>query len=348
MKATALQRLHNQHLLGAHSDSVVDLLQSLGAVQAQEYLPSLWGLGIRLAPDVTRQTIVSALEDAKIVRTWLMRGTIHYAAAQDVPWMTDLLAKRINIKYRRYYEKVGLDTSTFLQGKEILLRTLHGRKRLTRRELYAAFEEAGISEPSKKGRGSFILQYWTQEGLICFGPYREKQQTFVLVSEWINAPVQLSAEEALATCTLRYFTSHGPATPQDFSWWSGLTAAEVARGIALCGAQLVPTVQNGKTYWSGAASVPADAPARPSLLLLPCFDEYTVGYKDRSAAFDPSQSIELGYGVNYNVILLDGRIIGTWKPQKDGVDIQILPGVSIAAYDEAIRTEIRRYQTYMS
>lgn len=310
------QRLHNQWLDRTASATVLDVVRWMGAVQAQEYIPSLWALGVRLGPSATKQTVEQALVRGDIVRTWLLRGTIHYIPANDAAWMIRLLGPRINRKYRSYYEKVDLHDRAFAQGREALLHTLANHQACTRKELYAAFEHAGIAEPSKRGRGSFILQYWAQEGLICFGPYRDKQQTFVLLAEHTNKSTDMSEDAALATLTMRYFASHGPATLQDFAWWSGLTAAEVRQGVALAGNTLGQITIDSKRYFLSANTI-VPTQLKNSTLLLPCFDEYTIGYKDRSAVLDPKYMQQLGYAVNYNNILVDGRIVGTWKQTND-------------------------------
>lgn len=303
-------RCFNQRLCGNFCASAEEVVAWLGAVQAQEYRPSLWALGLRLGPDVTEQSVIDEIAAAKIVRTWLMRGTIHYASAADVKWIVRLLGNRVNKKYRRYYEQVGLTPAVFAIGQQVLHATLAGGIQATRKELYRAFEEAGIAEPSKRGRGSFILQYWAQEGLICFGPYRGKQQTFVLLDEWITSHKELTTDEALTMLAQRYFSSHGPATTQDFAYWSGLSIAEAKQAIQFNTGTLVRASLGGTGYWMPHAK---HTPTLPGALLLPCFDEYAIGYKDRSSIMDADYREQLGYGVNNNIAVVDGRIIGTWQ-----------------------------------
>lgn len=303
-------RCANQRLGQNFFKTAAELIAWQGAVQAQEYHPSLWGLGLRLRPGTTKQSVVSELDSGAFVRTWLMRGTIHYAPAKDARWMVQLLGSRINKKHARYYERVGLTSNAFATGQRALISKLSGGVQATRKELYNIFEQAGIAEPSKHGRGSFILQYWAQEGLICFGPYHGKQQTFVLLDEWVPDSTSLTHDKALATIAKRYFTSHGPATVQDFAYWSGLTIAEAKQGISYNKDELGTVTIGTKTYWIvNNNTLPGNI---PEACLLPCFDEYTIGYKDRSAILDFNLRERLGYGVNNHVILLRGRIAGTW------------------------------------
>lgn len=310
-------RCTNQRLGSGRFKTAAEVVAWQGAVQAQEYHPSLWGLGLRLRPGATKQLVTDELNSGAFVRTWAMRGTIHYVPAKDAQWMVRLLGSRINKKHARYYERVGLTPDVFAVGRRALISKLSGGIQATRKELYTAFEQAGIAEPSKQGRGSFILQYWAQEGLICFGPYRGRQQTFVLLDEWVSKSTSLTHDKALATITKRYFTSHGPATIQDFAYWSGLTIAEAKQGVLFNATWLNAMTIGTKTYWMTHGTTPDDI---PEVCLLPCFDEYTMGYKDRGAILDMPLRQQLGYGVNNHVILLRGRIAGTWQPPSTPID----------------------------
>lgn len=317
-------RSANQRLSGNFCPSAEEAVSWLGAVQAQEYLPSLWGLGARLLPNTTEQSVIDEIATARIVRTWLMRGTIHYAPAVDVRWMVRLLGARVNKKYERYYKQVDLTPAIFKVGKDVLIAQLSGSTQATRKELYTAFSHAGIAEPSKRGRGSFILQYWSQEGLICFGPYRGRQQTFVLLDEWVHNSRTPTLEESLVTLARRYFFSHGPATMGDFVYWSGLSAAEARRAVALSKEILSSITIDNTEYWLSARLRSVESPTLPKVLLLPCFDEYAIGYKDRSAILEAAYRESLGYGVNHNIIVIDGHIVGTWQPSKASTGLQAI------------------------
>lgn len=343
---TVLQaRITNQRLSGNFCSSAEEVVSWLGAVQAQEYIPSLWGLGARLPRHITEQSVIDEIATAKIIRTWLMRGTIHYAPASDVRWMVRLLGARINKKYERYYKQVGLSRDIFATGKRVLLARLAGGHQATRKELYEAFLQAGIAEPSKHGRGSFILQYWSQEGIICFGPYHKKQQTFVLLDEWVKGDRTLTTNESLAMLAKRYFLSHGPATVSDFTYWSGLSASEARHAIALNKELLSRTTINNTGYWVSAVLDSSAPHALPKVLLLPCFDEYAIGYKDRSTILDTVHREALGYGVNNNIIVIDGRIVGTWQPSKASAGLQAVSLTRKASVSEqqAIRQALVQY-----
>lgn len=306
----AALRLHNQHILNSSLSSPEEAVKWFGAVQAQEYLFSLWALGLRI-PGSTEASIKEAISSRKIVRTWPMRGTIHYVPAEDAAWMTALTARRVNQKFKNQLEKMGLPHTTVLAAKPLLIKALENGDHLTRAELYETLEQGGIHDAKKFGL--FIVAYWAQEGLLCFGIHRGKQPTFTLLERWIPNQRTLELGESLAELTRRYFQSHGPATLHDFAWWSGLTIAEAKQGIELTGSFLVSHEYEDKQYFTAASFDVSQLVSAEGGLLLPCFDEYTVSYKDRSAAVDKENLITYGYGVNWNNIIINGRIAGAWK-----------------------------------
>lgn len=300
-------RLHNQQILNSTLTSPEEAVKWLGAVQAQEYQFSLWALGLRI-PGSTEESVKQAIINRKIVRTWPMRGTIHYVPAEDATWMTALTAKRVNLKFRNQLEKMGLPHATVEAARPLLVSALKNGEHLTRAELYDVLDAIHVP----KNLGLFILGYWAQEGLLCFGIHRGKQPTFTLLEQWAPNQRRLSTEESLAELTRRYFQSHGPATMHDFAWWSGLRMVEVKQGIELAGDFLTHQEYDGKLYYTASRST-THSTSTTNHLLLPCFDEYTVSYKDRSVAVDPENLVSYGYGVNWNNIIINGRIAGAWK-----------------------------------
>jgi len=170
---------------------------------------------------------------------------------------------------------------------------------------------AGVS--TSESRGLHILARLAQDGVICFGPRSGKQQTFVLLDEWVAPAMQIERETALAKLAERYFNSHGPATLHDFVWWSGLTVGEARTGLELVKTRLVEDRVNGKSYWA-----PLDAQSQKQSAiahLLPPYDEYTIGYKDRSSLIDPAHAklLDPVRSIFSSTILSNGRIMGGWK-----------------------------------
>jgi hypothetical protein len=239
MDIIAHRRLYNHRIAGARCDKPDDVVRWMGLIQAQDYLGALWAVGLRTR-GATEAGIEQALVDRSIVRTWPARGTLHFVAAEDVRWILELLAPRLIARTSGRYRQLALDEATFARSREVLIRALEGGKRLSRDAMYQVLESAHISTAGQ--RGIHILGRLAQEGLLCFGARDGKQQTFMLLAEWVPAAKSKTRDEALAELARRYFTSHGPATLQDFVWWSGLTTLDAKAGLEMAKQHLVQEV----------------------------------------------------------------------------------------------------------
>lgn len=342
-------RLRAQGLSLPGVDSPAEIVSRLGAVQAQDYRGALWAVASRMR-GATEATIERAIADRSIIRTWPMRGTLHFVAPADARWMLALMASRTMVSNaRRLQRDFGLDDARIARCRKIAARALEGGNQLTRDELYGAFAKAGIADAPQSG--PHITGRLAHEGTLCFGPRRGKQPTFVLFDEWVPAGQARSRDEALTELALRYFNSRGPATAHDLSWWSGLTLKDAQAALEHAKPKLRRVeVDGGKPMWMSADPV-GDMPDRTALLLAP-FDEYLVGYKDRSIAIDP-KFVRQVIGINglFNPgIAIDGRIVGTWKRtlKKDAVHIALAPFAPLARTKlSRLRTVARRYGDFL-
>jgi hypothetical protein len=321
------QRLVNQRVDGEKFDKPEEVVRWLGAIQAQDYLQSLWAIGLRLK-SATVADIEQAIFDGKIVRTWPMRGTLHFVPPEDAKWMLKLSASRTLAKDGRRLEQLGLDEGIMERCKELLYDALKGNERLSRPDIMRLLQEAGISTENQ--RGYHILWYVSQTGLICLGPMQNKQQTFVLLDEWVPNSRNLSREESFAQLARRYFASHGPATIHDFAWWAGITVTEARSGLEAAIPGLIPEEIDGKEYWMTGDAPGHIAYDKSSVHLLPGFDEYLIGYKDRSAVLAAEHAPKIVPGKNgvfLPTIVVDGQVVGTWKRKlkKNSIDISLSP-----------------------
>ena len=294
----AQDRLRTQRLAGPGFAAPADVVAWFGAVQAQDYAGALWALGLR-TKGATEASVEQALLDRSIVRTWPLRGTLHFAAAADVRWMTSVFGAQTIARTARRFRQFDLDERVFRRCTAATIKALEGGRQLSRLRLYAAFEKAGVATGGM--RGLHIVWKLAHDGLICFGGREGRQQTFALLEEWVPRAKVLDRDAALAELARRYFTSHGPATLQDFTWWSGLLAADARRAVEAAGRTVAPRTFAPRT------------PHRPHVVLLPSYDEYTVAYLDRSAALDPRHAAATRNGLS-PIVVIDGRIAGTWSP----------------------------------
>lgn len=339
------KRLFNQRVWGKPFSTPAQVVRHLGAIQAQDYRGGLWAVGVR-AGEARESTVEQALANRSIVRTWPMRGTLHLVAAEDVRWMLALLAPRVLARAAGRYRELELEPALFTRSRRLFEKALHGGGQRTRDEMYRLLDEAGI--PSAGQRGIHILQRLALDGILCFGPRRGKQQTFVLLEEWIPPARLRSREEALADLALRYFNSHGPATLKDFSWWAGLSPTDARNGQEFSARQLTHASAGGEDYW-GPRDGPANTKKNPAAILLPPFDEFLVAYKDRSAALERAHGRHLPSLLSPTIVV-KGRIIGTWRKNSGNDGVVITPRF----FDRPERGEMhsveaaaRRYGAYL-
>lgn len=318
-------RLANQKIAGENQHTAEEILTWMGAMQAQDYKQAVWAVGLRM--NTTLKDVETAISEAKILRTWSQRGTIHFVPATDVKWMLQLCASRTLAGHGRRMSQLELTDEIMMQAEKVIVRTLRGNKIFTRAEIFALLNEAGISIEGQ--RGYHILWHLAHMGIICIGPNQDKDQTFVLLDEWVPNLRQLTPDEALTELAWRYFSSHGPATDYDFARWTGLTLTDTRKGIHHNDSRLTSFKLGDMTYWMADLTPPIQP---QSVYLLPGFDEYLIGYQDRSAIITDAhfQKIVPGNnGVFKPMIVVDGQILGTWgyKVTKKSVDITLSPFV---------------------
>ena len=318
-------RLENQRLARASFRKPEDVVAWFGAVQAQDYLGCLWGIGQRTKA-CTEQVIEAAETKRTIIRTWPMRGTLHFVAAADARWMTRLLAPRVLARNAaRMQRDFKVDAKVIGRSREVLARVLEGGRRLERTAIYEALDARRIR--TDNSRGLHILLWLAMEGVLCLAGRQGKQHTFAMLDDWVPPTPPLERGEALAKLALRYFTSHGPATMRDFVWWTGITVKDAQAAIDGVRSALAHEVIEGATYWRHE---PQERPRRstastkgaPQVRLLPAFDEYTVGYHDRSMLLGEATGRSKMMLLN-PVVLLDGRVVGTWRRVIDKQSVSI-------------------------
>lgn len=313
------ERLHGHRLVGEAFADAEAAVAAQFAVQAQDYLGALWGVGQRVR-GADEAAIERALAERRIVRSWPLRGTLHFVAAADLRWLLALDgARTLQRQKRRLQRDFDIDERVVERAREVCARVLGGGRALARDALYAQFDAAGIAIAAS--RGLHLVWWLAHEGTLCFGPRAGKQHTFVLLDDWLPPAPAPSREDALATLARRYFASRGPASVQDFAWWSGLAAADAAAAHESVRAEFDVGRIDGVEYWYAPTRGAGQGGAR--VHLLPAWDEYTVAYRGRGAFLDATHANRAGNGIFKPALLVDGRIAGTWKRllSKAGVEV---------------------------
>ncbi len=341
-------RLHNQQIARTRFHEPEQVLAWMGGIQGQDYAGAKWSVGLRL-PNASDADVERAIAERRIVRTWPMRGTLHFVAAADVRWIMALTSPGNIAGSARRRRNLELDDKTLARCRKLFTRALQGGKQLTRDELYALLEGANISTAAQ--RGYHILWNSALHGLICFAATNGKEQTLALLEEWVAPAREKTRDEALAELALRYFTSRGPATLQDFTWWSGLSAGEARTGLEAVKTRLVQEMQDGQSYWM-ATDIGEPKDMRGAFAL-PGFDEFLLGYKDRSAVLDARYAQQVcpgGNGMFASTIVTNGRVAGTWKRtiRKTAIEISAKPFATLSKAEcNAFAEAAKSYAAFM-
>jgi hypothetical protein len=313
-------RMHNVRLSGPPFDAPEDVVRWFGAVQSQDYGPAKWSIGQR-TPGLADAALDRLYADGAILRTHVLRPTWHFVMPEDIRWMLELTAPRVQALNGHMYRQLELDDAVREKSARLLVSALRGGNQLTRKELEAALTGAGIATPGF--RLAYFLMHTELTGIVCSGGLQGKQHTYALLNERAPSARSLAPDEALAERTLRYFTSHGPATAKDFRWWSSLTLAQIRQGLDLVAPRLEHEVVDRVTYWF-APSPPPPPPPSPAVHLLQGYDEYIVGYSESKYLVDAARAdrslIERRSLFN-GVVILDSQVAGHWKRtlKKDSV-----------------------------
>lgn len=338
-------RLANQLLARPEPMRPDEIVRWFGAVQGQDFLASLWAMGLRV-PASTESGIEKAVEDGGVLRTWPMRGTIHYVPAEDARWMLDLMTPRIVAGSAKRYRDLDLDEKAFEGARQEIQAILEGGKVVTRPDLMRRLDSRGVSTSGQ--RGYHILYHLAQKGFLCLGPREGKQPTVVLLDEWAPEQRVLDRNEALAEIAGRYFRSHGPAMLHDFVWWTGLTVADCRAAMDFISSQLEEWKDGDRTlFHMPTADEPEGGPEK--VMLLPFVDEYTVGYRDRSDFLKPEYTERTFHGL-MSVVVSHGEIIGMWKrklaSRKATVELDLFRGLD-GDERQSLDNVLRRYGEFL-
>lgn len=320
----AHQRLYNHRLITTEFEKPSDVVAWLGAVQAQEYAHAKWALSQRMHEGFTDTEMERAFTNGEILRTHVMRPTWHFVTATDIRWMLELTGPRVDALNGTMYRKLELDDALFAKTNAALTKFLAGGKQMTRVEIGKALAEIGIVADGV--RLGYIVHRAELDAVVCSGPRRGKQFTYMLLDERAPHAKSLPRDEALATLVKRFFTSHGPATVQDFARWSGLTVADGKAGLEMNKPDLISETIDGDAYWfSVSTPILNDVPMTAHFL--PIYDEYTIGYKGLEAIIKPEYAEAMknnNWSIFASTLEIQGYLVGVWRRtfEKKGVTLE--------------------------
>jgi hypothetical protein len=296
------------------------------AMQSQDYGPAKWAVGQR-ARGLLDSDLERALANGSILRTHVLRPTWHFVAQEDIRWLLALTGPRVQKRIGPRLRELKLDPRSLSRSEAVIAAALKGSQHLTRKEIGNVLEDAGIDTSGQ--RLPYILLHCELNATICSGVIRGKQQTYALLDERAVKPRRFDRDDALAELTRRYLLSHGPATVQDFGWWSGLTVADIRRALDLLDSEVKSKSVDGISFWSIATDTSRAQGTREAHLLQP-WDELIVGYSESRYFGDPlAEAARRAWGdrsLPFSVALLNGRVAGHWRRtiQTQTVKVEVL------------------------
>jgi len=332
-------RLRSQGIAHSNFESPQSTIGWMGAIQAQDFLMSRWAVGVRL-PGSTERSVLAAVNEGSIIRTHLLRPTWHLAAAADVRWLLRLSAPQIRARMKFRDKQLGLTEPLYARADRVLEKALRDGAHCTREELIAGFRKARIAVD--ENRASHLFLRAELDGVICSGAFRGNKPTYASFDQRVPPSRPMAREEALAALALRYFASHGPATVEDFTWWSGLSARDARRAVQIVKGSFVSVGIDSRTYLA-VDGRRAPSRGRQPVHLLPAYDEFLIGYADREAILGRvnEKNAISSNGLFRPIIVENGRVIGVWsrRAARGGAEIEAAlfgsPGTALRAGIEA-------------
>ena len=352
-RAIAHARLRNSRLVGERLPTPEAVVGWFGAVQSQDVPGALWAIAQRMPPGATSGELDAALDRGEIIRTHAMRPTWHFLAPEDLRWIQALTGDRVIRVNGSLQRRLGIDEADLDRAVEILRAAASGGHALTRDELRGVLAEAGF-DLSDTLMGIVLGMAAEVRAVICNGPRRGKQATFVLVDEFVPPALPRPRPDALRELTLRYFTSHGPALAHDMAWWSGLTVSSVREGIELAGETLEGRRVDGKEYWAGAGAFDPTAGlvADTTVLLLPNYDEATASFVDYSPMMDDAlpRARSVTDVLGAHIVVRDGFVVGGWRRAlgRDRVTVTVTLLIPMTAAElDALHAAAERFGRFL-
>lgn len=327
-------RLARHHLAARRPKrDLAKVAGAIGGAQAQLLSAAELQLAVRVA--CTTADVRTALwKDRSLVKTWLMRGTLHVVPADDLPLYTAALGPQWIRPTKGWFQWAGMTEKDLARFVDTIGGALNGEP-MTREEIIAAAAKSHSKNITDWLRSSWggMLKPVARSGLLCFGPSRGTKVTFVNPRLWLRSWSEMDPEDALLEVARRYLRAYAPATSSDFWRWFAPSLGGPAVRAAWSGLakELVSVSVDGVRRQMLARDVSAilKIPIAPSVQLLPLFDPYLMGHTSRDHLFDRVHRWKVSRVAGWisAVVLVDGRVVGTWThtAARDTLRITVAP-----------------------
>lgn len=305
------------HRLSAPAATIADAARHMLATQGQEFWGGRWALASRTRGAPSVRDVDAAFDRGEIVRSWTMRGTIHVIAPEDLAWVMSVTGERQRRQAAAVHRAEGIDADEVARAEIAARGALRGGNRLTRKELFAVLDGAGVATAGQ--RGYHLLTNLSMSAVVCQGPVvpREggptREQHIVLTEDWIRE--SSSPADPLAEFFVRYIASHGPSGARDFAWWSGLPLGTARAAAEAAADRLAVIADEPESQYVVAGPAPRRNAKAPDVLALPPFEEYYLSYADRTVPCAPEFLKAVGPSMNgivRPILVARGEIVGVW------------------------------------
>jgi len=306
--------------------SALGVVRRLVGIQAQDRATFRLAIRARSASPIAADVDRALWSRRSIVRSWLMRGTLHLVASEDYPWIRLLTAEPVRNYPRLRLRQEGVRDADVERGLRAIRRMLANDGPLTRQEIADRLARRGIHTEGQAA--PWFLALASIQGIVCQGPDRGARSTFVLVDDWLGRPQRpVDRDAALAEFARRYLLSHAPAAPDDFQAWSGLGLRDARRAWSAIAGSLTEARWRDRTLWMPRRTN-RRAPRGP-VRLASSFEEYLLGWKGREATLPPEHAAVVvpGGGLLKPCLIVDGLVAGAWRIERrrDGITVEARP-----------------------
>ena len=316
----------------------------MGGAQAQVVSAAQLSLWARV--DALRvDDVQAAVRERALVKAWCMRRTLHLLPSQDLAIFIRGSARRAEREVRWVHGRgvtdralealVGATLRVLdepLTGRELVdraSRSLGVPARIVRSDGWGSRAKVpGVALGKLTLPVRYLLHLVGARGVVCSGPARGTEPTFVRADAWIPGWRDVSREEAESELLRRYLRAFGPATPADFASWTGIPLSGVREIWAREEADIVPVSVEG---WRAAVlgddlrTLKRAEAAHPPVRLLPYFDAFLLGHRARQhlVAARHHASVYRTAGWIAPVVLVDGRVAGVWAHVREGNRLRV-------------------------